>query len=150
MLRFLLGRGRDSICVSQVLKSLNFKPRFNEAQALVYAIQYCAAGHQPASISQGERRRRCLFYQFWEDFRPPSCSAVSGFRWLCTYATMQKYLPRELERVVYKHQALADAQLRWLCLSNTIRAGEHEYHFFVQYYALSLFIWKYLESYLGP
>lgn len=112
MFRFLLGTGRGSICVSQGLKSLNFKPHFNVAQALVYAILYYAARHQSASISQGERRRRCLFYQFWEDFSPPSCSAVSGFTWLCTYATLQIYLPRELDRVVYEHQALEDAQLR--------------------------------------
>jgi len=67
-------------------------------------------------------------------------SAVSGFWWLCTYAVMQMYLPTELGGVVYKHKALEDAQLRQLCLSNTVHAQEHEYHLFIPSYALSLCI----------
>lgn len=49
---------------------------------------------------------------------------------------MQMYLSTELGRVVYKHQTLEEAQLRWLFLSNTIHAREHDYHLFIQYYAL--------------
>lgn len=53
---------------------------------------------------------------------------------------MQMYLSTELGIVVYKHQALEEAQLGWLFLSNTIHAREHGYHLFIQYYALRLCI----------
>jgi len=56
MLRFLLGRGRGSVCVFHLLKSLIFISHFNEVQAIVYAVLFYTAGHQPAFIIQGERR----------------------------------------------------------------------------------------------
>lgn len=139
MLKFLLGRGRGSVSVSQLLSPSALSPVSTKFKHSF--MQFCILfRHQPASIIQGGRRRRCLFNQFWEDFKSPSRSAVSGFRWLCSYAMMQMYLSKELGRVVYKHQALEEAQLRWLFLSNTIHAREHDYHLFIQYYTLQLCI----------
>lgn len=68
---------------------------------------------------------------------PPGCSAVSGFGWPCTWALM--YLPKERGKVVYKHQALEDAQLRWLCLSKTTHTrGEGALSFYTKPCAVTM------------